>query len=284
MARSTALSIDPVLVTRYREDGVVHLPGVLSPQTLERAQEAYHWSLANPGPGAARLPDRNPGTFYQDLANPAALTRYAALTRACELPDLVAALWGESQVWFMYEQVFAKSGAATRRTPWHQDAPYLPVRGDHLSVAWLSFEPVAAPEALEFIRGSHRGPIYDGSRFDPDDDAAPLYGDGSLPPLPDIEAQRERWPIVSWATEPGDVVMFHPAALHGGAATSENRSRHTLSLRFFGPDAVVAARPGSQSAERAASSGGADAHPLTRMRALADGTPFRDDAFPRLRP
>lgn len=183
----------------------------------------------------------------------------------------------------MYEQVFAKSGGATRRTPWHQDTPYLPIRGSHVAVVWMSFEPVPEAHALEFVRGSHRGALYDGSRFDPEDDTLPLYGDGSLPRLPDIERERERWPISRWATEPGDVIIFHPAMLHGGGATTEVSSRHTLSLRFFGPDAVVAARPGRPPVETG-DDPDPQAHPLTRMRALADGEPFRDPAFPACRP
>jgi ectoine hydroxylase-related dioxygenase (phytanoyl-CoA dioxygenase family) len=155
-------------------------------------------------------------------------------------------------------------------------------------VLWISFDPVAADQALEFVRGSHRGPVYDGSRFDPDDDTLPLYGEGSLSRLPDIEATRDQWPIVSWPTEPGDVLVFHPATLHGGAATTASRSRRTLSLRFFGSDAVIAWRPGMRPAERPAAepaSAGAppaNEHPLTRMRRGADGDPFRDPAFPKI--
>ncbi len=167
------------------------------------ARDAYEWSLANPGPGASELPSNGTGWFYQDLANPSALPRYRPLVCDTEIGDLVAGLWGAADVWFMYEQVFVKSGGATRRTPWHQDSPYLPVRGSRLAVMWMSFEAVAMDHALEFVRGSHRGPLYDGSRFDPADDTAPLYGDGTLPRLPDIEAERQPWPIAAWATAPG---------------------------------------------------------------------------------
>jgi ectoine hydroxylase-related dioxygenase (phytanoyl-CoA dioxygenase family) len=80
------------------------------------------------------------------------------------------------------------------------------------------------------------------------------------------------------------VIVFHPATLHGGAATTEGIERHTLSLRFFGEDAVVAARPGGRPAERSDEVVDRAAHPLTRMRLLPDGAPFRDPAFPRLRP
>jgi len=220
--------------------------------------------------------------FYQDLANPAALTAYDRLVRDTEVGGIVAALWGDADVWYMYEQVFRKEGGDTRRTPWHQDAPYLPVRGEHLAVLWISFDPVAPEQALEFVRGSHHGPVYDGSRFDPVDDTAPIYGDGSYPRLPDIEAERASWPIVSWGTEPGDVLVFHPAVLHGGGATGPTGRRRTLSLRFFGSDAVVAWRPGMQPVESRANTVDAAVHPLTRMRFKADGAPFRDPAFPKI--
>ena len=279
-----AARIDEELRRQFRDDGVVRLQGALDPATLACAREAFEWSLANPGPGAADLPGKGGGRFYQDLANPAALERYRPLVTDTEIGDLIAGLWGASDVWFMYEQVFVKTGGATRRTPWHQDTPYLPVRGEQVAVMWISFDPVSADAALEFVRGSHRGPLYDGSRFDPDDDTAPLYGDGSLPRLPDIEAERSRWPIVSWPTEPGDVLVFHPSVLHGGAATEPQTSRRTLSLRFFGADAVVAGRPGRGPTEIGDPEVDPRVHPLARMRRLADGAPFRDPAFPRVRP
>lgn len=239
------MPIDAETRASFHNDGAVHLPGVLTAQTLRRAQDVYQWSLDNPGPGAAELPSNGDGSFYQDLANPAALEHYRPLVCDSEIGDLIAGLWGAPDVWFMYEQVFSKTGGKTRRTPWHQDSPYLPVRGEQLAVMWMSFEPVPLEQALEFVRGSHHGLLYDGSRFDPQDDTAPLYGDGSLPRLPDIEAERDRWSIAAWGTVPGDVIVFHPAMLHGGAPTSAATSRHTLSLRFFGADAVVATRPGS---------------------------------------
>jgi hypothetical protein len=277
-------NLNSTLVAQYRRDGVVMLPAALSQETCRIALAAYEWSLSHPGPGAAKLPPKGTGTFYQDLANPAAFATYRSLIRQPEIGDIVTSLWGSLAVWFMYEQVFKKTGGSTRRTPWHQDSSYLPVQGRNLSVMWISFEAVAKEHALEFVRGSHQGTLYDGSRFDPDDDTAPLYGDGVLPRLPDIEAERERWPIVSWATEPGDVVVFHPAVLHGGAATDESFTRRTLSLRFFGEDARVAARPGAVAAENQTQSFDSSMHPLSRMRLLPDGTRFRDPGFPQIRP
>jgi len=280
---TTKTTPEAAVAEQFQQDGVVCLQDALSATTLDLALEAYQWSLAHPGPGASELPAVGSGRFYQDLANPAALTAYRQLLAQPEIGGIIAALWGHAPVWFMYEQVFMKTGGTTRRTPWHQDSPYLPVSGQDLAVMWMSFDPVAADQALEFVPGSHRGPLYDGSRFDPEDDTAPLYGDGALPRLPDIEAERARWPIVSWATEPGDVLVFHPSILHGGAATTPSVTRRTLSLRFFGEDAVVAARPGHVGVENEAHVSDPVVHPLTRMRSRPDGKPFRDPGFLLLR-
>lgn len=283
-AANNGLTRDATLAAAYAEDGVVFVPGALSEATLRCAQQAYDWSLANPGPGASMLPAKGTGSFYQDLANPAAFAAYQDLLDCREIGELIARLWNKPDVWFMYEQVFRKSGGTTRRTPWHQDASYLPIQGDDLAVMWIAFDSVPGANALEFVRGSHRGQLYDGSRFDPQDDTAPLYGDGAMPRLPEIEADRARWPIVSWASEPGDVVIFHPALLHGGAATDATLARRTLSLRFFGDAALVAQRPGRAPVEepRASDIESGAVHPLTRMRTLADGVPFRDPAFPQI--
>ena len=273
MATPTDAPDPDSLRERFARDGVVRLSKALDRTWLARCEEAWAWSLANPGPLASHLYPGADFEFYQDLCNPRCLEAYEPLLRDSPVADLVGGLFQGDDVWFMYEQVFDKQGEAARRTPWHQDAPYLAVDGRDLVVLWITFDPVARDESLECVRGSHRGPLYDGTRFDPADDTAPIFGTGELPRLPDIESERERWDIVSWDVEPGDVLAFHPATLHGGAPTRQGRRRRTLSLRFFGSDAVYRKRPGP------AGPAVAGLHD-----ALTDGAPFRHPAFPRLRP
>jgi ectoine hydroxylase-related dioxygenase (phytanoyl-CoA dioxygenase family) len=265
----------------FRRDGVVCLRGALDARALELAQRAYEWSLANPSPSANSYSGGG-GRFYQDLANRKAQPVYRELVHDSPAADLAAALFGAPDVWFMYEQVFLKEGGDTRRTPWHQDSSYLPIEGAQIVVLWISFDSVPRESALEFVRASHRGPLYDGSRFDPGDDTAPLYGDGSLPRLPDIEAEREKWEILGYGVEPGDVVAFHPALLHGGAATRAGQQRRTLSLRFFGADAVYAQRP-LQTSTAIPEARATSVFQLLPGR-LAVGEPFRHSEFPKVRP
>jgi len=270
------------LAGELREDGVVCVRNALDATSLALAQAAFDWSLAHPSPAANRY-GGGEGTFYQDLANPKAPTAYRELLEKSNAADIAAALWGSDDVWFMYEQVFLKEGGENRRTPWHQDSSYLPIDGSQIAVMWISFDPVAKNDSLEFVRGSHHGTMYDGSRFDPNDDTAPIYGDGSLPRLPNIEAERSRWDIMSWAVEPGDVIVFHPGVLHGGAATHRGTRRRTLSLRFFGVDARYALRPGMSGKQRQVDDPEASVF-ARAAAALSPGDPLRHPGFPKLRP
>jgi len=275
------------LQKEFRDKGVIFIEKALDPESMRLALEAYEWSLAHPSPSAATFPQSVPGTFYQDLANPKALPAYRHLLEDSTVSDIVSALWSAPDVWFMYEQVFLKEGGTSRRTPWHQDASYLPISGERIAVMWITFEPVAKENSLEFVRKSHRGILYDGSRFDPADDTAPLYGNGVLPRLPNIEGERERWDIVSWPVEPGDVLVFHTGMLHGGAPTHPGLRRRTLSLRFFGDDAVYTPRPIGEMAKRPVPSEPDDTNVSVFAKlpaSLSPGDPFRHPAFPKLRP
>ena len=256
----------------YARDGVVHIPRALDAQALAAAKAAYDWSLANPGPLGGKIRQKTDATFYQDLYNPDCLTGYRAMLEASPVPAMVADLWGSPDVWFMYEQVFLKEGGEARRTPWHQDSSYLAIAGEHLAVAWITFDAVSKEDSLEFVRGSHKGRLYNGSRFDIDDDTAPTHPTSSLPRLPDIEADRAAWDIVSWAVEPGDLIVFHPAMLHGGAPTHPGQRRRTLTLRYFGEGAVYDPREGG--------AGPRVSNFHDRMKA---GDPFRHESFLQVR-
>lgn len=269
----------------FREDGVVFLPRVLDERALTLAEACFDWTLAHPGPGAGDVMAGTPGTFYQDQANPEAFPAWREFLCDTNVADIAAMLFGCEDVWLMYEQIWLKDGATTRRTPWHQDLPYLPAAGEHLAVMWACLDAVDAAHSLEFVRGSHRGPLYNPTAFNPDDVRANLFDADEWPPLPDIDAAPEDFPILRWAMQPGDAVVFHPAMLHGGAATEAGTRRRSLAIRFFGEDARVARRPhdGMANIDGLEHADGGR-HPLKKMALAPDGVPFRHEDFPRLRP
>ncbi|WP_194791526.1 phytanoyl-CoA dioxygenase family protein [Pseudomonas sp. UFMG81] len=265
----------------FHEEGAVLVKGLLSPLQLQRCREAYDWAVLNHGPHATRMFAGTTQQSHVDNANPLAKQRLEALVAGLPLGQLFARIWGSKNVWYFAEEVFLKAGGQGARTLWHQDTSYLPWAGNHWGNAWISFDAVPQRNALEIIRGSHRGPRYDGTTFtDPDDPTQPLHGKGALPRLPDIEAERrvnpQAYDILSWATEPGDVVLLHPGSLHGGAPVDADfPSRRTFVFRFFGDDATFSPLPADSQA----------GYPpqgvlfTQELEHLAAGAPFRHPTF-----
>jgi ectoine hydroxylase-related dioxygenase (phytanoyl-CoA dioxygenase family) len=282
MKRSAAVSAEAR--AQWTADGVVLIRGALDADAMRCAEQAFQWSLEHPGPGARPVLDGKAGAFYQDHANPAAFAAYRELLCTTGLADLIGDVMGSEAVWLLYEQIWLKEHGDTLRTPWHQDLPYVPMAGTHLATAWINLDTVPLDRSLELVRGSHRGPLYNPTAFDPDDPRAAMFDADTWPSLPDLDAERDRWPIVSWAVAPGDVVVFHPAILHGGAATRAGERRRTISLRFFGDDATCAARPesGLHDIDRLTRDDGRG-DPMVAMAMQPAGSPFRHPAFPRLR-
>lgn len=246
-------------------DGVVRLEAALTADAVRAVEQAFQQSLANPGPGAVNFYPDESATFFQDTGQ-----NYLPLVRRIGLDAMVAALWREPRMWYLGEQLFLKDGGHSRRTPWHQDTSYLRMRGSQMVACWISLDPLPKRHCLEFVRGSHSGTLYNGSAFAGDDDTAPLYRDSPLPRLPDIEASRADYDIVSWDLAPGDILVFHLGILHGGGATEPGLRRRTASIRFMGPDVVydgrVRDRRGTKAGNDAALSGIYDQ--------LTDGQPF----------
>jgi ectoine hydroxylase-related dioxygenase (phytanoyl-CoA dioxygenase family) len=227
----------------------VLLEGLLDVEQLAACKSVFDWGVAHPGPYATVLFDGSEHRTHNENANPNLVERGNALVRSLPFGDVFSALWGSQHVWYYAEELFAKEGGKSGRSPWHQDTSYLPWAGEHWANAWISFEALPKRNALEVVRGSHHGTRYDGTTFaNPNDPTEPLHGGDALPRLPEIEAIRKEDPnafdVLSWAIRPGDVMVLHPGALHGGAPVDAAcPDRHTLVLRFFGDDATFRALP-----------------------------------------
>ena len=74
------------------------------------------------------------------------------------------------------------------------------------------------------------------------DAQAKWFPEGSLADLPDIEAQRDAFPILGWEIQPGDAVCFHMLMLHAAKGVDGPQRRRVFSLRFLGDDITHAPR------------------------------------------
>jgi len=222
----------------FQDDGIVKLPGVLDSALLDELNACFDWAVQNPGP--TRIGDTKGDEFtFVDLGNPAGRQRYEEAITHGPFAQIAGDLWQSEFVGFLTEEVFWKKGKA-ERTFWHQDTPYAPWGGAHWANFWMPLSAHPAEYAIQVVRGTHTGVMYDGTTFNPQDPTEPLWGDAAdFPRLPDIAADLARdpsaWDVVSFDVVPGDIVVLHPNSLHSGGPADEHLpERRTLVFRFFG--------------------------------------------------
>jgi ectoine hydroxylase-related dioxygenase (phytanoyl-CoA dioxygenase family) len=231
---------------RFFRDGVLIVENAFSEEDMALIEAAWQGNFDNPSALAQHLYAESGGTFIQSVEDSSTKPAFAEMFRDTPVVDIARDVFGSGGVWYFHDQLFFKQGAIdkpVRRTPWHQDTPYHPIDGSKFVVFWIPLQDIAQENALEVIRGSHNQTLYNGSYFDPSDDTLPVYDEKEMPRLPDVEADREAWDIVTCGMRRGDVLIFHPSCLHGGGPTPAGATRRSLSLRMLGDDVVHVARP-----------------------------------------
>lgn len=239
---STTTLVSEDIRSRFREDGVVHLPGLLAGEWIELLEAGHRRNMVQPGPyGKVHFAD-TPREFSEDRCNYFTTPEYQILLRESPLVDVVADVLGSEGLWLHHDQLFVKGAGLQKRTPWHQDSPSYSTAGWQMANTWITLDAIPAEQSLEFVKGSHRGPLYSrseqtGTNQYTGERAPDFRADG--PPIPDIDGNPEDFDIVSYAIEPGDVVLFHVSILHGGGAVASGQ-RRTVSYRLMGDDITYA--------------------------------------------
>ena len=168
-------------------DGVVCVRAAFDEFEMRRVDAAFQWTMDNPGPGASKRYTFQPGTFFETTGHSPQAAPYIAIFEHTRIRALLRALYGGRPAWYLGEQLFHKEGDSVRRTPWHQDLSYLNYSGDSVLGVWMSLGDLPKAACLEFVRGSHKGPLYNGASYiDPDDDTHPLYPDTTMPRRPRV--------------------------------------------------------------------------------------------------
>jgi ectoine hydroxylase-related dioxygenase (phytanoyl-CoA dioxygenase family) len=291
LAHSIAGPAKHPLFNQFREDGAVLLKGALDAREVQLVEDVFNYRLKNRTPKAEYYYKETGTTFFGDTTHIESWSsrEFQELLFSSGLGALAGSFFSTEDVWFFYESIIWKEGAvAAPRGQWHQDLSYIPAVGGDFIRFWISLDPVPKENSLEFIRGSHKGPLYiDSQSRGPQgglSDAMAAVRKNSLPATPEIEAERKNWDIISWAVEPGDIVAFHPGTLHGGAPTYPGARRRTLALVFYGDDlrftprAAVGVPVGELDADSLS-----DGRP-NPFRNLKKGDPFRVPHAIRLQP
>lgn len=238
------ISLEKILA--FEQDGAVPLRQVISPSDLEQLAQAIEDDIHNPGPFFHGY-DSDEGKFHGNLRLWETSEIFRNICLNSDLPQIAQAFFSSSKINLLYDQLFVKEASMSQRTRWHNDQPYWPIRGWQVLSIWIAVDKTTAETGrVEFIRSSHKWDRW----FQPEvfgkTDAISQYErNPDFEDIPDIEADRERYDIISWDLEPGDVYVFHAMTVHGaGGNRSNERRRRGYTVRYTGDDVVYDVRKG----------------------------------------
>ena len=224
----------------YLRDGVVYLPGVLTPDEVETLARGVERTIAEPGPLALTMqPDDGSGAFFEDFCRWSEIDEYRQVITGSAVGRIAGELMRSAEVRLFHDHTLVKEAGASIRTPWHQDQPYYCIDGSQTVSLWIPLDPVSRAATLEFVAGSHGGKWYMPRSFQRN--TPMVFDEGTLEDVPDVEADRDAFGILGWEMAPGDAVAFNMLTLH--AAGGADRRRRAFSIRMTGDDVTYAPRP-----------------------------------------
>jgi ectoine hydroxylase-related dioxygenase (phytanoyl-CoA dioxygenase family) len=233
--------VDAALIDAFQRDGAVRVRGAFTPDEVALVERGIERNLVDPSDRAlVASRDDDAGRFVEDFCNWRRIPEYEQFIRESAAAGIAGELMRSDRVRLFHDHMLVKEAGTRQPTPWHQDQPYYNIDGTQTCSLWMPVDPVSRSATLEFVAGSHRGPWLMPRTFM--DNQAKWFPEGTLADLPDIERDRDAFPIIGWELEPGDGVFFHMLTLHAAGGVEPGRRRRAFSVRFLGDDVVHAPR------------------------------------------
>ncbi|MEM1156328.1 MAG: phytanoyl-CoA dioxygenase family protein [Pseudomonadota bacterium] len=239
-------SISQAEIDDYNDDGVVPLRGVISPEQLDKLATAIEDDIREPGPFYHGY-ESEEGRFHGNMRLWETHPVFREICLESGMPAIAQAFFGSQKINLLYDQLFVKEAAMGQRTRWHNDQPYWPIKGWQVLSLWIALDKTTSENGrLEFVRGSHRwGRWFQPETFGKTQSINQYERNPDFEDIPDIEAHRDSYDIISWDLEPGDVYLFHAMTVHGaGGNALQTRRRRGYTVRYVGDDVVYDYRPG----------------------------------------
>ena len=259
-------------VVSFRTNGVVKVSGAVDPSWIPELLTVADVQLTKP---SKWVNDLNAGASENRLFTDRYLWRHNDVIHRfvhdSGCARLAAQAMGSNSARFYFDHLLIKKVNTPTITPWHQDAPYWPFLGKQIASIWLALTPVTVEgSGMEFVRGSHLDDVY----YLPEvfggaeNKSGQWANEQQGVAVPDIEANREEYDIVSFDMAPGDALIFSAWILHGARGNSSStQDRVALSTRWLGDDVLWDPREGVDPT-------------VDPAQVLVDpGTPPRDNSF-----
>lgn len=252
-SRHQALQLSDEQLAQYQRDGAILLKGVLSEEEQALLEQGMEECRRHPGKRSTRAssPTGEGETFMETFPslNSPSLKKLLALGR---IPEIAARMMQVPSAQLVLGQLFYKEKGCIIPTPWHQDTPFLRLRGDDMIRVWVTADYSPRQLSLQVVRGSHRwNVVYDprppGDRngnIKETEGRMIQIATGSGPPVPDIAKYPDSFDILNWDVEPGDALVFNGNMLHAaGGMEDYPGQRRAYTSMWGGPKLRYIAPP-----------------------------------------
>jgi hypothetical protein len=257
-------------IRAYEADGVVYLPAILGGDWVDRLargiDEALHrqWETTRlatysvtkaadelraagqavlTDPRAEAIPEDRRGRYLTMIGAHTINEDIRAVAQQSPLPYIAGRLFRARKVNFYDDQTLMKEPGTREYTAFHTDEPYYHLSGGQVCGMWVSPDVVTVDSgAMRYVRGSHLwGSFFKTNDFASQGQGARWHDDHSAEEgqvqLPDIEGNEDKYDIVTYPSNPGDVIVHHSNLVHGsGPNYRDDRTRRAVSFRYAGDD------------------------------------------------
>jgi len=218
-------AITPNEVETYHRDGVLKLPGMFDKDWIEILNKGLDANIETPT-RRSRIwyKDTSGRSMFYDHTAWQGIEEYRKFIFDSPAAQICGQLTGSATINFFFDSVFVRSTGTQFETQWHQDEPYWSVEGYDACSLWMPLVTVKQKSSLSFVPGSHRlKTVFKQYNFG---DLNPVrkknvdqvdFSDIAEQEFPDINADPERFGVVSWDMQPGDCIVFNGRTMHGGS-------------------------------------------------------------------
>ena len=219
----------------YRENGVVCLRELLDPAWMQLMLPAAR-RIAVDKQDVGLLPTY-PGRYLART-----VPEFRRFVFESPIGEAAAAVLSSNAARFFFDEIFAKAPRSDDATIWHTDRMGWPVTGKMVPSIWIPLTAVDEQDGLECIAGSH---VRDVRYWLFSQNARQMIKPPDRVPHPDAAALRADPAnrFVSFAMQPGDILVVHPWTLHYSHGNHAPDWRIALSVRVFGDDIRWDPRP-----------------------------------------
>ena len=232
-------------VDTYHRDGVLLLKDMFDKDWIELLNKGLDVNCGSPTE-RARIWDKDDSghTMFYDTLGWRKIEEYKNFIFNSPAAQICSHLMKATTINFFFDAVFVRSPGTKFETPWHQDEPYWSIEGYDACTLWMPLVPVKQKNSLSFVPGSHLlKSVFNQYNF------ADLTGNSkdqvdfskiADQEFPDINADPERFGVVSWEMQPGDCVVFNGRTMHGGSGKLDNdRDLRVFTTKWLGDDARI---------------------------------------------